>query len=69
LIYSTEEYSDLDIRVDDHNDPLTELERLYRVALSHYVPFKSCLARRSNPTGIYDRDEIMQIVAKAQAAQ
>ena len=28
LIYGEEEWSDLDLRVDDHADPLAELERL-----------------------------------------
>jgi len=32
LIYGDEEWSDLDLRVDDHSDPLGELERLERVS-------------------------------------
>src|ERR1700745_4000878 len=32
LIYGEEEWSELDLRVDDHADPLTELERLEAVS-------------------------------------
>src|SRR6202035_1446144 len=32
LIYGEEEWSDLDLRVDDHADPLAELERLENVS-------------------------------------
>jgi uncharacterized Ntn-hydrolase superfamily protein len=55
LVYGEEEWSDLDLRVDDHVDPLTELERLERVSRQHWVHFRKYLPSRKNPAGITDR--------------
>ncbi|MEJ0069906.1 MAG: DUF1028 domain-containing protein [Pseudomonadota bacterium] len=55
LIYSTEDYPDLDLRVDDHADPLAELRRLYDVSAGYYTPFKRFLPTRARPAGIFDR--------------
>jgi uncharacterized Ntn-hydrolase superfamily protein len=55
LIYSDEEWSDLDLRVDDHVDPLAELERLERVSRERWVHFRKFLPSRNNPAGITDR--------------
>jgi uncharacterized Ntn-hydrolase superfamily protein len=55
LIYSTEDYPDLDLRVDDHADPLVELRRLYDVSETYYTPFKRFLPTRVHPAGVFDR--------------
>jgi uncharacterized Ntn-hydrolase superfamily protein len=55
LIYGEEEWSDLDLRVDDHTDPLTELERLEAVSRERWVHFRKYLPSRKNPSGITDR--------------
>jgi len=55
LIYGEEEWSDLDLRVDDHADPLTELERLESVSRERWVHFRKYLPSRTNPAGITDR--------------
>jgi uncharacterized Ntn-hydrolase superfamily protein len=55
LIYGEEEWSDLDLRVDDHAEPLTELERLEAVSRERWVHFRKYLPTRSNPAGITDR--------------
>lgn len=68
VIHAGEDYPLLDIRVDDHTLPLPELRRLRDVARTHYLPFKSCLAKRGDPVGIYDRARLMDVIAKAQAA-
>ena len=39
LIYGEEEWPDLDLRVDDHTDPLAELERLEAVSRERWVHF------------------------------
>lgn len=67
VIHAGEEYSQLDIRVDDHTLPLPELRRLRDVARTHYLPFKSALAKKGDPVGIYDRAKLMDVIAKAQA--
>jgi len=55
LIYGTEEWSDLDLRVDDHTDPLSELARLEAVSRERWIHFRKFLPSRSNPAGITDR--------------
>jgi uncharacterized Ntn-hydrolase superfamily protein len=55
LIHGEEEWSDLDLRVDDHADPLAELERLERVSRERWVHFRKFLPTRKNPAGITDR--------------
>jgi uncharacterized Ntn-hydrolase superfamily protein len=55
LIHENEEWSALDLRVDDHADPLTELERLERVSRERWVHFRKFLPTRQNPSGITDR--------------
>src|ERR1700738_2069205 len=58
LIYGEEEWSDLALRVDDHVDPLTELERLEQVSRERWVHFRQFLPTRKNPAGITDRATI-----------
>ena len=67
VIHTTEEYPSLDLRVDDHAEPLAELRRLYRVSLERFQPFVQCLPTRSNPQGITDRTAIEAHIAKFQA--
>jgi uncharacterized Ntn-hydrolase superfamily protein len=63
LIYATEDYPFLDLRVDDHAEPLAELRRLYEKSLERYQPFMACLPSRSRPAGITDRAAIEREIA------
>ena len=54
MIASREPYTDLDLRVDDHADPLAELRRLLGVAQERYVHFRRFLAGCDHP-GVFDR--------------
>ena len=65
LIYGEEEWSDLDLRVDDHIDPLSELERLEAVSRERWVHFRKYLPSRKNPAGITDRAVIDAGIAAA----
>jgi uncharacterized Ntn-hydrolase superfamily protein len=58
LVYGEQEWSALDLRVDDHADPLGELGRLEQVSRKHWVPFSRFLPNRNNPAGITDRQTI-----------
>ncbi|QWG22015.1 DUF1028 domain-containing protein [Bradyrhizobium sediminis] len=58
LIHAGEEWSALDLRVDDHADPLAELERLEAVSRERWVHFRPFLPTRENPAGITDRATI-----------
>jgi uncharacterized Ntn-hydrolase superfamily protein len=57
LVHDEEDYSLLDLRVDDHPDPLTELARLEEVARDSWVHFRRVLPGRHNPSGVLDRAE------------
>jgi uncharacterized Ntn-hydrolase superfamily protein len=68
LVYTTEDYPFLDIRVDDHAEPIVELGRLYRVSLERYQPFVRCLPSRARPAGITDRALIEDEIARSHRA-
>ena len=67
LIHTTEDYPFLDLRVDDHPEPLAELRRLFAVSLERFQPFLSCLPSGAHPAGITDRAVIEAEVARFQA--
>ena len=65
-IVTSESYPLLDLRVDDHADPLAELRRLYDVSLERFQPFVSCLPSRARPAGITDRALIEREIERFQ---
>ena len=67
--FATEDYPFLDLRVDDHAEPLAELRRIHAVSLERFQPFMSCLASRANATGITDRAVIEAEIARFNAAR
>jgi uncharacterized Ntn-hydrolase superfamily protein len=69
VIYGEEEWPDLDLRVDDHTDPLGELERLERVSRERWVHFAKFLPSSRNPHGELDRSKIDAGIAAALAAE
>ena len=69
LIHTTESYAFLDLRVDDHPEPIAELRRLYEVSLERYQPFLACLPSAARPAGIIDRAAIEAEVERFQAAR
>ncbi|MEP6942354.1 MAG: DUF1028 domain-containing protein [Betaproteobacteria bacterium] len=68
LICAAESYPFLDLRVDDHPDPLSELLRLYVKSLERYQPFVACLPSRARPAGLTDRAQIEMEVERFHAA-
>jgi len=67
LIATTESYPALDLRVDDHAEPLAELRRLFDKSLEWFQPFVACLPSRANPAGIVDRAVIERNIERFQA--
>jgi uncharacterized Ntn-hydrolase superfamily protein len=67
LVHTTEQYPFLDLRVDDHDEPIGELRRLYAKSLERFQPFLACLPSRARPAGITDRNEIEAEVARFQS--
>ncbi len=68
LIVTTEDYPALDLRVDDHAEPLAELRRLYDKSLERFQPFLACMASRRRPAGLLDRAAIEAEIQRFQAA-
>jgi uncharacterized Ntn-hydrolase superfamily protein len=54
-IHTSEDYPALDIRVDDHEEPIAELRRLHAKSLERFQPFSAFLPTRANPAGTTDR--------------
>jgi uncharacterized Ntn-hydrolase superfamily protein len=69
LIHTTEDYPFLDLRVDDHADPLAELRRLHQVSLERFQAFMGCLPSAALPSGITDRSVIEERIARFQATR
>jgi len=57
-IHGDEDHAELDLRVDDHAEPIAELQRLHAVSLQRFQPFVACLAGRHDPVGELDRARI-----------
>ena len=68
-IHGDEDYAELDLRVDDHAEPITELRRLYDVSLQRFQPFVACLAGRHSASGELDRARIEARIEAFQAAR
>jgi len=68
-IHGDEDYPELDIRVDDHAEPVAELARLYEVSLQRFQPFVACLAGRHDAVGELDRTRIEVRIEAFQAAR
>jgi len=69
LIHDEEEYPYLDIRVDDHADPLGELARLEEVSRGRYLHYRKVMPSKANPAGVTDRAEIERRIAESMAAE
>jgi uncharacterized Ntn-hydrolase superfamily protein len=57
-LITTEDFPDLDLRVDDHPDPLAELDRLLGLWRQQAEPRLAAAPRRANPSGFTDLDAI-----------
>jgi uncharacterized Ntn-hydrolase superfamily protein len=68
LIHDGEEYPLIDIRVDDHTDPLAELARLEEVSRQRYIHYRTCMPTRSNPAGVLGREEIERKITESMAS-
>ena len=62
-IHHRQDYPWLDLRVDDHADPLAELSRLLDVAGERYLLFAGEFATSGNFSGCPDRTELDRAIA------
>jgi uncharacterized Ntn-hydrolase superfamily protein len=63
-ICTRDPFPDLDIRTDDHPDPLAELRRLYAVSQERFAVFRRFLAGSDSPCGVFDRAVIDAAIAR-----
>jgi len=63
LIQGPDTFPLLDIRVDDHAHPLTELRRLYDLAKVRHLPFCRAFPTSRRPFGVTDRNVIEKFIA------
>jgi len=58
LMTTTEDFPDLNLRVDDHPDPMSELARLVGLWRRDAAPMLGTRPSRANPSGVTDLDAI-----------
>jgi len=63
-IQGPEVFPRLDLRVDDHADPIPELRRLYSVAQERFIPFSTGMPRAERPYGILDRAILDKVIER-----
>jgi uncharacterized Ntn-hydrolase superfamily protein len=65
LIHDGQDYPLLDLRVDDHAEPLTELARLEGVARERWLHYRRLMPSRENPAGLTDRSDLEERIARS----
>lgn len=66
-VHQGQNYPILDIRADDHADPLAELRRLYAVYQERSAHFVGTFATEENFSGTIDRTELDQSIAELES--
>lgn len=61
-MFGAQPYAELDIRVDDHGEPIAELRRLYRIWAAERRPYMQTMATVENFSGIFDPVERERII-------
>jgi uncharacterized Ntn-hydrolase superfamily protein len=68
LVHDEEDYSLLDLRADDHPDPLAEIARLEEIARQSWVHFRRVLPSAGNASGVLDRAEMRATIDASMAS-
>ncbi|MDO5663430.1 MAG: DUF1028 domain-containing protein [Brachybacterium sp.] len=55
-VYADQEYPRVDLRVDEHADPVTELRRVFTVASDQLFPLLEMLPTAQDPAGTFDAE-------------
>ena len=66
-IHRDDDFPWIDLRADDHADPLAELRRLHDVAQERYLHFADAIPTRANPSGMTDRAPLDAAIAAQEA--
>jgi uncharacterized Ntn-hydrolase superfamily protein len=65
ILVGADEWSVLDLRVDDHVNPIIELARLEEVSRKEWMSYRRFVPTRSNPEGVTDHSIIDATVGAA----
>jgi uncharacterized Ntn-hydrolase superfamily protein len=65
LVHDDDDFPMLDLRVDDHADPLAELARLEAVARERFIHTRRFGPTRRDPVGLLDREELEAAVRRS----
>jgi uncharacterized Ntn-hydrolase superfamily protein len=60
MVVTTEDFADIDLRVDDHTEPLIELDRLLAVFRRQIAHTVAARPSRAHPSGIFDLDAFQE---------
>ena len=63
LVVGDRPYPMVDIRVDEHAEPILELRRIHDLFVETRIPYLSTMATRENPSGIFDPKARAEAVA------
>lgn len=66
VVFHKESYPFIDLRVDEHFDPVGELRRVYEIAKQQYLPFMAGMPTRENPLGALG-DDVAEMLLRAPA--
>jgi uncharacterized Ntn-hydrolase superfamily protein len=66
-VVGTEAYGLVDLRVDDHADPIAELRRILELSRAQLAPLVAALATRDNPAGGAVADSLVAMLVKPPA--
>jgi uncharacterized Ntn-hydrolase superfamily protein len=69
VVCADEDWPVLDLRVDDHADPLTELARLEAMSRGRFTHFMRIMPSRRDRSGVVDPDVINNEMAKGLAVE
>ena len=69
VIHRGQDHAYLDLRVDDHGDPLSELDRLLEVAGERYLHVAEAMPSLENFSGTSDRGPIDAAITQAEEAR
>lgn len=67
IVHAGQPYPAIDVRTDDHADPLAELRRLIAVSKERYVQFARSMATTDNFSGATDRRPLDAAIAQDEA--
>lgn len=63
VVHAGQPYPALDLRVDDHANPIPELRRLLAVSEERFALFRPAMPTRENPSGMLDRKPLDKAIA------